>query len=98
MDRPPDAPAESVADSLHARYRDLAAYLAGVIASLAEDARGWGFGVDHLQTEAQYRWLEEVRELQRERTALEDLIVARARAALPYRALPDERDTPGGAQ
>lgn len=91
MDRATDPPPEDAADPLLARYRDLAAYLAGAIASLAEDGVGWGFGVDQLRPEAQYRWLEELREMQRERTALEDLIVARARAALPYRALPDER-------
>lgn len=70
------------------RYRALAAYLAGAIGSLAESERDWGFGVDRLDPEAQYRWLEEVREMQRERTALEDLIIAGARAGLPYRAIP----------
>jgi hypothetical protein len=70
------------------RYRALAAYLAEAIGSLAESERDWGFGVERLDPEAQYRWLEEVREMQRERTALEDLIVAGAWARLPYRALP----------
>lgn len=70
------------------RYRGLAAYLAEAVSSLAESERDWGFGVDRLDPEAQYRWLEEVREMQRERTALEDLIVANARAGLPYRAIP----------
>lgn len=71
------------------RYRELAGYLAEVVAALAEDGRGWGFGVDELRVEGQYRWLDEVREMQRERTALEDLIIARARQALPYPALKD---------
>ncbi len=70
------------------RYRALAAYLAEAIGSLSESGRDWGFGVDRLNPEAQYRWLEEVREMQRERTALEDLIIAGARSGLPYRSLP----------
>lgn len=70
------------------RYRALTAYLVEAIGSLAEAERDWGFGVDRLDPEAQYRWLEEVREMQRERTALEDLIVAGARSRLPYRSLP----------
>jgi hypothetical protein len=45
--------------------------------------------VDELRVEGQYRWLAEVREMQRERTALEDLIIARARQALPYPAVRD---------
>ena len=79
------------------RYRALAAYLAEAIGSLSESERDWGFGVDRLNPEAQYRWLEEVREMQRERTALEDLIIAGARSGLPYRSLsspgPDEGES-----
>ena len=79
------------------RYRALAAYLAEAIGSLAESERDWGFGVDRLDPEAQYRWLEEVREMQRERTALEDLLIAGARAKLPYRSIPARGPGQGAA-
>jgi hypothetical protein len=75
--------------AIAARYRALSSYLAEAITALAEDARGWGFGVDELRLDRQYRWLAEVREMQRERTALEDLLIAHARQALPYPALKD---------
>ena len=84
-----DEQAESRPDATGAivsRYRALSSYLAEVVVSLGDDERGWGFGVDELRVEGQYRWLAEVREMQRERTALEDLIIARARQALPYPA------------
>lgn len=83
------APDAVPAEPIVARYRALSRYLAEAIASLAEDEAGWGFGVDELRVERQYRWLDEVRELQRERTALEDLLIARARQSLPYPTLKD---------
>jgi hypothetical protein len=96
MDDGPDTLDQEGYDALVRRYRGLAAYLAEGIGSLVDPDGTWGFGVtDGLNPEGQYRWLEEVREMQRERTALEDLIIARARAALPYRALPD-RPIPAG--
>jgi predicted DNA-binding protein len=85
--QPPELTAEIYSLAVR-RYRALAAYLAEAIGSLIESEHDWGFGVDQLNPEAQYRWLEEIRELQRERTALEDLIIAGARAQLPYRSIP----------
>ena len=72
-----------------ARYRALSRYLAEAVCSLAEDQAGWGFGVDELRVNVQYRWLAEVREMQRERDALEDLLIAHARRALPYPVVRD---------
>ncbi|HEY8601280.1 MAG TPA: hypothetical protein VIL85_22810 [Thermomicrobiales bacterium] len=86
-EQPPELTGETYA-AIIGRYRALAGYLAGAIGSLVESERDWGFGVERLDPEAQYRWLEEVREMQRERTALEDLLIAAARAGLPYRAIP----------
>lgn len=94
---PPEFTAE-VYGLLVRRYRALAAYLAEAIGSLVESERDWGFGVEQLNLEAQYRWLEEIREMQRERTALEDLLVAGARARLPYRAIPSSASDEEGAR
>lgn len=80
------------------RYRALSSYLGEGIPALVESERDWGVGVDRLDPEAQYRWLEEVREMQRERMALEDLIIASARAALPYRSLPAPGPGEGAAR
>ena len=98
MSRQPPEFVEEIAALSARRYRALASYLAEAIGSLSEAERDWGFGVDRLDPEAQYRWLEEVREMQRERTALEDLIVAGARARLPYRSLPSPGPDEGGAR
>jgi hypothetical protein len=80
--------ADDIVAAVARRYRALSSYIGEVIPSLVEAERDWGFGVDRLDPEAQYRWLEEVREMQRERTALDDVIIASARAPLPYRSIP----------
>ncbi len=67
-----------------ARYRQLTEYLSQVFASLYDPAGSTGMGIlDELTVTQQQRWIAEVRELQRERTALEDLIVALARQRIP---------------
>ncbi len=69
---------------LLARYRQLAEYLTLVFASLYDPGGSTGMGIlDELTVAQQQRWIAEVRELQRERTALEDLIVALARQRIP---------------
>lgn len=88
MDEPSDNDAIPV-EPILARYRALSRYLAEAVCSLAEDQAGWGFGVDELRANAQYRWLAELREMQRERDALEDLLIAHARRALPYLVIRD---------
>ncbi len=67
-----------------ARYRQLAEYPTHLFGSLYDPGGSTGMGIlEELTVSQQQRWIAEVRELQRERTALEDLIVALARQRIP---------------
>ncbi len=67
------------------RYRQVADFLANTIESLYNPDPAAGPSLlEEAIPERQRRWIAEIRELQRERTAIEDLLVALARQRTSY--------------